>query len=376
MRKNKNHIHPDDDLQEGLSFWAILGVASGICVILCIVGIIVSYLIVGKGTNTHETAELRGLFGDSWGGVNALISALAFAGVIATLFLQNADLKLQRKEMKEQRKEFEKENETLKYQRFENLFYNMMTLQQRIVDDLKVEYDVEEFATVPLPTGGQGYENRKAHRELTGREVFRYIFEDEPFLIRVKPGQEFKTRGLRNVLHFKGLKAYDEFWSPTVFDHYFRHMYKILQFIDSQDFPFEESYRYVSLLRGTLSRHELVWVYYNALQPHHYKLKAFVEKYSLLKNIRPELLSLSLEADKYYKGLGLDEKDLRDNKFSSRDFEFYLTNDPAENKKYQLSAFWNAKDIDKGKQFLASWNDYIDGKASKVIEAEPNVLIK
>ena len=89
----------------------------------------------------------RGEFGDMFGAVNALFSGLAFAGLIITLILQRQELGYQREEleqtreeMKNQRAEFEKENKTLKYQRFESLFYNMLNLQQEIVNSLRFDY--------------------------------------------------------------------------------------------------------------------------------------------------------------------------------------------------------------------------------------------
>lgn len=83
----------------------------------------------------------RGTFGDQFGAVNALFSGLAFTGLIYTIILQRRDLEIQRhdlklqreeialnrKEMEEQTAEFEKQNETLKIQRFENTFFNMLS---------------------------------------------------------------------------------------------------------------------------------------------------------------------------------------------------------------------------------------------------------
>lgn len=96
----------------------------------------------------------RGTFGDQFGAVNALFSGLAFAGLIYTIILQRRDLELQRhdlaiqrqelqltrKEMEEQTAEFEKQNETLKIQRFENTFFNMLSQFQEVVNSLYVKY--------------------------------------------------------------------------------------------------------------------------------------------------------------------------------------------------------------------------------------------
>jgi hypothetical protein len=47
----------------------------------------------------------RGQFGDLFGGVNALFTGLAFAGVIYTILLQRSELKLQREELRLTREE-------------------------------------------------------------------------------------------------------------------------------------------------------------------------------------------------------------------------------------------------------------------------------
>lgn len=61
-----------------------------------------------------EKSEDRGLFGDSFGGLNALISGLAFAGIIYTILLQQSQLKIQREELILQRKELELTRKELK----------------------------------------------------------------------------------------------------------------------------------------------------------------------------------------------------------------------------------------------------------------------
>lgn len=362
MDQEQVYLLLSDVDKKGWSVWSILIVSLLVCVGISLAGIWFSYLFVAGqvvSCSGEDVLNARGLFGDSWGGVNALISAFAFAGVIVTLFLQNRDLNLQRKEMARQREEFEKENETLKNQRFENLFYNMLNLQQRIVDGLKAEYDEDEISLVPLSTGGQGYENRKVRREISGREVFRYKFESELYEVSSQDGKKEKIVGLRNLLYKEGLNAYNDYWAPTIFDHYFRHLYKIVQFIDNQGFNYNEAYRYVSFLRGTLSRHELVWIYYNAL--FHPKFKLLIEKYTLLKSLRPELLTLTSEADAYYREMGLKDEHLRKKGFSTRDYEYYMTDNPKEPRKYQLTAFWKPSEIAEGEDFYRSWQDSING---------------
>ena len=121
-----------------------------------------------------EDCNVRGTFGDQFGAVNALFSGLAFTGLIYTIILQRRDLKLQRDdlrlqreelvltrhEMEEQTAEFEKQNETLKIQRFENTFFNMLSQFQEVINNLSAQY-------------------RKLRQdiEISGRELFENYFE-------------------------------------------------------------------------------------------------------------------------------------------------------------------------------------------------------
>lgn len=56
-------------------------------------------------THLFVSPENRGVFGDSFGGINALFSGFAFLGIIYTIFLQRNELRLQRKELKMTRNE-------------------------------------------------------------------------------------------------------------------------------------------------------------------------------------------------------------------------------------------------------------------------------
>lgn len=75
-----------------------------------IVGLIASPLIIAAvyyfGVNQlHQEMEVRGQFGDMFGGLNAIFSGLAFLGVIYAILLQRSELELQREELKLTRKE-------------------------------------------------------------------------------------------------------------------------------------------------------------------------------------------------------------------------------------------------------------------------------
>lgn len=324
--------------------------------------------------DVSETDSRKALFGDSFGAVNALVSALAFAGMIVAFILQRYELRLQRKELKDNRKEmtqqtkqFVAENKNLVIQRFENLFYNMLNLQQKIVDGLRFDYYDEERITVGFDRGIPQRDNRSIKREVVGRDVFRYLFNSVSIKIK-----DSSVSGYRLYLNTAGLKEYDSYVIPSYFDHYFRHLYKIVQFVDdhvaSNVLTKDEAYRYLSYVRGTLSRYELVWLYYNALYPDYHKFKKLIEKYSFLKALRHDLLTLTKEAEDYYLEHGIDRPILDKADFGVDDFYFYLTDDTSDESKYLISAFWNQEGYHLGVQNLEKWRMFINDNTNKKAE--------
>ena len=240
----------------------------------------------------------RGTFGDQFGAVNALFSGLAFAGLIYTIILQRHDLKLQRrdlrlqreelaltrKEMEEQTAEFEKQNETLKIQRFENTFFNMMSQFQEVVNNL----------TVMVTTSSGIYESN-------GRDVFQAQFEKTVVYVDLKNEAKNKARfrGMKGALEKYNLDGYLYSDTPTCFDHYFRLLYRILKFVKTTSLvtTYEEEYEYTAMLRAVLSRYELVWLFYNGLTYGEDKLKPLIERYAMLSNLRTDMLANCSEID-------------------------------------------------------------------------------
>lgn len=85
----------------------------------------------------------RGQIGDMFGAVNALFSGLAFAGIIYSIKQQQKELELTRKEyelnrteLELTRQEFNEQNKTLKQQRFDNTFFNLLSIHQENISQL------------------------------------------------------------------------------------------------------------------------------------------------------------------------------------------------------------------------------------------------
>ncbi|MCC8070741.1 MAG: putative phage abortive infection protein [Bacteroidales bacterium] len=238
--------------------------------------------------------------GDSAGLASGLFSALAFAGVIYAIFLQREELSLQRQELKEtkeeiagQRQAAEQQNLILRTQQFESAFFQMLGLFQQIVNELTYSWEKKERM---YTLNGKDVMKGEVIT-VEGREVFRYTFEQAKYEF-----PNFPLEGMRKVLEVKGIDGYTDSEVTSLFDHYFRMLYRILKYTDETPLLATpaERYQYTSILRSQLSRYELIWLYYNGLSVFGLeKLKPLLEKYSMLKNIREDQLVDNPSLPKY-----------------------------------------------------------------------------
>ena len=70
------------------------------------------------------------------------------------------------------------------------------------------------------------------------------------------------------------------------------------------------------------------------------------------KNRYHNLLSISFDYKHCLLELGIDKADLPKNKFSTGEFEFFLTDRKGDDKKYYLSAFYRKEELDRGIELL------------------------
>lgn len=245
--------------------------------VFVVVSIIV-FLLVMKGL--PWTMEKRGHLGDMFGVIGALFSGLAFAGVVVSMLQQNEDLNLQRKELalqrqeiaqtnkelKLQRAEMQEQNKTIMLQRFENTFFSMLEMQQKIVADLK--YESEE-------TG-----------EYKGRDVFDRMYKNfYDYAFVDKRGHRYK-----HLTKDSPIDAFMECYGFAISSgqiRYFDHLYRILKYIDfAECLEYQERYNYVCILRAQLSKPELLMLFYFCLYEKSHRLKKLMEKYAFFKHIR------------------------------------------------------------------------------------------
>lgn len=215
--------------------------------------------------------EDRGFFGDKFGSINALFSGLAFAGVIATLWMQKEDLKIQQKEFEEQMK-------IQNIQRFENTLFNMLSIQQAIVNELHY-----------IPKDGA-----EAAPEIKGRSVFDFFYNDK--ITDFGDCGHNKILGIKDFIKEKNnVKVYVDVDELSIFDSYFRHLYRIFKYIDESTLIENvQRYNYTCIVRAQLSDNELLMLFYNALNIHEdgeYKFKNLIEKYAIFNNLRENMLA-------------------------------------------------------------------------------------
>ena len=302
--------------------------------------------------------DVRGQFGDLFGSVNALFSGLAFAGLVITIIQQRHDLQLQRQAINQSKKDINQQNETMKIERFENTFFKMLEVQQSIVNDLYATDSHTEWVKQDAPNGISTKEILTKD-EYRGRNLFYYVFVlcNHKLANQIFP-YDTSASGLSEVIKFRGKACFDDYMTTTMFDHYFRHLYTILKFIEENDWLGEtKQYQYATFVRATLSRYELVMLYYNGF--FHPKMMKMMERYCLLNNIRTELLPMSLEYNNYLKRIGLTNDELNKAGFSVGDFEFYLTDNENDNTRYHLSAFYTKKEMEEGIDLLNRWRQLV-----------------
>jgi len=242
-------------------------------------------------TNT-ETGFGLNLVGDFMSGTVASVWSLAGLFFIYVAFLgqkqqllnqqleimySQLEVKYTRLELSGQKAEMAEQNKTLRRQRFENTFFQLLNNHQEIVNGI----DLKRFHNGTWTTFAEG------------RDCFN-SFYDKAFPKNIPRNTE---------LIEDTIKRYNAFYTANQSDlgHYFRHIYHILKFIkNSKELTNIQKFNYTNLLRALLSSHELVFIFYNGLAEHgKEKLKPLLEEFSILKNMDFQLLMNSTHKDEY-----------------------------------------------------------------------------
>lgn len=244
-----------------------------------------------------------GVFGDSTAVLNTFFSALAFGGVLITIFIQLAMTKRQAEENR--------------ITKFENVYFNMTQTFETIVDGLSkhISYDAayieerlsrENEAEVNYNDNLNIYNLHQSSdadsKYLRGRDVFLYVYDtekvrfedDEDNAEDVEDNEQDDEQNkwmTRKEILKRHPNCFDEI-SVVELHHYFRYLYRILKYIDDSELIFPlEKYKYAAMLRAQLSCYELVMLYYDGLSESGRNLKPLIEKYAMLDNLDMSLLA-------------------------------------------------------------------------------------
>ncbi|SNY59852.1 putative phage abortive infection protein [Enterobacter sp. CC120223-11] len=211
-------------------------------------------------------ATEKGVFGDSWGAFTSIFSALGFCGILWTL-------KLQIDSTRKIEMDASKREESEKLRDFENSFFNMLTILQTIIKDMRV-----------------GGDEKKINKE--GRSVFTYYYarfkkmyiskypvDDVDYLdaTEFSLGREKKMLSDSFEFYFRGRSGN--------FSHYYRYLYNTFKFIDDATVSDAVKKRYANILRAQISNYELLILLYNGNSRHGFKFSYFFEEYSVFDNL-------------------------------------------------------------------------------------------
>lgn len=248
-------------MSTGLKVACALGIAAVISIILYAVLLLVITSPIDKLTIANA-----GVFGDSFGVLTSLFSALAFAGVAFTLAMQKEQIESQNKELQIQKDEAIENRKEMKKQAFENTFFQMLKLHNQIVSDISTT--IKTHSSVEIVDG-------------------RAVIGD--FLRKLKDSLEFYDLDETSTKEIVG-ERFLHFYFASKYDlgHYFRFLYNILRFLSEAQI--EEKKLYTRLIRAQLSNVELEILYYNALSTEGNNLIQYMQEFKLMDNLPPERL--------------------------------------------------------------------------------------
>ncbi|MDH0308073.1 putative phage abortive infection protein [Aeromonas caviae] len=215
-----------------------------------------------------------GTFGDFLGGVlNPIFTLMTFFGVIVTIALQKLELRAAREEYK-------KSADALSTQAIENTFFSMLDLHHRIVENLN-------FSTDNFNFNGHELDNPVAKQTASSGH----------FSLSGSGGKGAASFGaLLNLINTYSKSENDTIKIYTyiqnnhnhLFGHYFRNLYQIVKFIDTNhQISNSDKRKYMSILRSQISTNETSALFINCFDGvvDDGKFRYLLVKYHLLEHM-------------------------------------------------------------------------------------------
>ena len=211
----------------------------------------------------YPAATTAAEFGDQFGGLSALFSALAFAAVVVAIILQKRDLSAQLDDLELTRDVLKQQASTLQIQSFEHTFFELLRLHASAVAGLYLVTNKVEY---------RGSSCFKVWLQVLHQHYARAATEQKP------------EPSIRE-------SAYSSFYEATREDlgRYFRSLKNILLFLDRADVEDKEPYQ--RAVRSQLTDSEMVLVLYHCeLWARKFEFKGLVIKHSTIRSVDRSLL--------------------------------------------------------------------------------------
>ncbi|MDX7899163.1 putative phage abortive infection protein [Aeromonas media] len=239
--------------------WVLIGGA--IIVIFCY-AILLIYL---AWPIDEISINKAGSFGDSFGILTSLFSALAFSGMIITILLQKEELGLQRQELADTRREITAQKEILRTQSFNDNFYRL------------IDYYKDNLSHVVVL-------DKKNNQQITGVSALKYLLErfsekQREYKHYYNPHNEDMMKvfeyylfiDIQNILMKQG--------------RYLRTLQSLLSLVEEQ--AHDNKSLYWGIIESQLTVHEIKYIFYHTLIDSDGGLGRLVKCSKLIENRAP-----------------------------------------------------------------------------------------
>lgn len=181
-------------------------------------------------------------------------------------------------------KTFQAQKRNSDLQQFESTFFNLLATQRDIAKSL---HGVESIEDSGQSVFGVGYKYLRAAAEQLENKLCRQLYDIDPVSIsKLGPAQ---LNVIRQSVWPQVRGAYEQMYKgrESQLDHYFRHLYHIVKYINSSYIEEASKREYVDIVQAQMSDDELYLAFYNGIGEHGYpKFYELMEEYQFIDNMR------------------------------------------------------------------------------------------
>jgi hypothetical protein len=248
------------------------------------------------GSTDGKAVENAAQWSDSFGAFNALVSALGFGAVLATLWFQAASLKEQARDQHRQR--------------FETTFFELLRIMREMRSEIRFEHsseykEAQAGSRLLAAYSLHGVANNKlSDREVrfSGYEAIREAVKEIRFWLNSKKTPQVQS-GLVAIYNKRIHHAHEPTISP-----YFRILYTILYRLQSDTTLSQtEKADFGNLLRSQLTSDEIMLMAVNGLAPVSKDFGTLITEFRMLKYLPKTSLRTELEA--HYESCAFQPRD-------------------------------------------------------------------